>query len=130
MCAIWKCFKLWTKDRIRMQAADVASRYRTCCRSMARLGPPCQYAGSKRPRCDLGSHKMTLYVRWFVAAAGALPLMQSPAHAETLGVFTKSAGNPIARSVRAGAEAVAKANGFTVINYIPTSPDNVPQQTA
>jgi ribose transport system substrate-binding protein len=32
--------------------------------------------------------------------------------------------------VRAGAEAVAKANGITLTHYIPTSPDNVPQQTA
>jgi ribose transport system substrate-binding protein len=56
---------------------------------------------------------------------GTLPV----AAAETLAVFTKSAGNPIARGVRAGADAVAKANGFTVFHYIPTSPDNVPQQT-
>jgi len=57
----------------------------------------------------------------------ALPL---PAAAESIGVFTKSAGNPIARGVRAGADAVAKANGFTVFHYIPTSADNVPQQTS
>src|SRR5262245_29090087 len=60
-----------------------------------------------------------------LAVAGPLP-----AEAETLAVFTKSAGNPIARAVRAGAEAVAKTHGFTVFHYIPTSPDNVPQQTA
>ncbi len=53
----------------------------------------------------------------------------SSAGAETLAVFTKSSGNPIARGVRAGADAVAKANGITVFHYIPTSPDNVPQQT-
>jgi ribose transport system substrate-binding protein len=52
-----------------------------------------------------------------------------PSAAETLAVFTKSAGNPIARGVRAGADAVAKANGFTVFHFIPTSPDNVAQQT-
>ena len=51
------------------------------------------------------------------------------AAAETLAVFTKSSGNPIARATRAGAEAVAKTNGFTVFHYIPTSPDNVAQQT-
>lgn len=56
--------------------------------------------------------------------------MPLPVAAESIGVFTKSAGNPIARGVRAGAEAVAKANGFTVFHYIPTSPDNVPQQTS
>ena len=58
-----------------------------------------------------------------------LPCGALPAAAETLAVFTKSSGNPIARGVRAGADAVAKANGFTVFHYIPTSPDNVPQQT-
>jgi ribose transport system substrate-binding protein len=58
-----------------------------------------------------------------------LPLAGAPAGAETIGVFTKSAGNPIARAVRAGAEQVAKANGMTIFHYIPTSPDNVPQQT-
>ena len=64
---------------------------------------------------------------FIVGLAAVAPL---PAAAETLAVFTKSAGNPIARAVRAGAEAVAKAHGITVFHYIPTSPDNVPQQTA
>lgn len=68
-----------------------------------------------------------------LGASAAIMLMLScgapPAAAETLAVFTKSSGNPIARGVRAGADAVAKANGFTVFHYIPTSPDNVPQQT-
>jgi ribose transport system substrate-binding protein len=54
----------------------------------------------------------------------------SCASAETLAVFTKSSGNPISRAARAGADQVAKANGFTVFHYIPTSPDNVRQQTA
>src|SRR5262245_385429 len=63
------------------------------------------------------------------AIAGLLSSAGTPAIAESIGVFTKSSGNPIARAVRAGADAVAKANGFTVFHYIPTSPDNVPQQT-
>ena len=68
---------------------------------------------------------------WLAAMiVGLTPLAPCTAAAETLAVFTKSAGNPIARAVRAGAESVAKANGFTVFHYIPTSPDNVPQQTA
>jgi ribose transport system substrate-binding protein len=68
---------------------------------------------------------------WFAAViTGLVPLVPLSAGAETIGVFTKSAGNPIARAVRAGAEVVAKANGLTVFHYIPTSPDNVPQQTA
>jgi ribose transport system substrate-binding protein len=68
---------------------------------------------------------------WLAAAISILiPFGFSPAKSETIGVFTKSAGNPIARVVRAGAEAVAKANGVTILQYIPTSPDNVAQQTA
>jgi ribose transport system substrate-binding protein len=68
---------------------------------------------------------------WLAAAITALlPVGSADAAAETLAIFTKSAGNPIARAVRAGAEQVAKANGFTVFHYIPTSPDNPRQQTA
>ena len=58
-----------------------------------------------------------------VVIAGLTAFAPLPVAAETIAVFTKSAGNPIARAVRAGAEAVAKANGFTVFHYIPTSPD-------
>ena len=68
--------------------------------------------------------------RLAVVIAGLTAFAPLPVAAETIAVFTKSAGNPIARAVRAGAEAVAKANGFTVFHYIPTSPDNVLQQTA
>ncbi len=71
------------------------------------------------------------YRVWFATAITALtPAGAWPAAAETIAVFTKSAGNPISRAVRAGAEQVAKANGVTVFHYIPTSADNVPQQTA
>ena len=74
---------------------------------------------------------MKYHGAWFAAAiAGLIPVGALPAAAETIAVFTKSAGNPISRAVRAGAEAVAKANGVTVFHYIPTSADNVPQQTA
>jgi len=67
----------------------------------------------------------------FAAAAVTILLPLGPAFAaETLAVFTKSAGNPIARATRAGAEQVAKANGFTVFHYIPTSADNARQQAA
>src|SRR5215468_9936335 len=59
-----------------------------------------------------------------------LPLGAISAAAETLAVFTKSAGNPIARATRAGADQVAKASGFMVFHYIPTSPDNPRQQSA
>lgn len=74
---------------------------------------------------------MTYRGAWFAAViAGLIPFGPPTAVAETIGVFTKSAGNPISRAVRAGAEAVAKVHGVTLFHYIPTSPDNVPQQTA
>jgi len=66
----------------------------------------------------------------FAAVCALLPPTGPSAYAETLAVFTKSAGNPIARATRAGADQVAKANGFTVFHYIPTSADNPTQQTA
>jgi len=73
---------------------------------------------------------MTIRGAWFgTVIAGLACYAAAPAHAESLGVFTKSSGNPVARAVRAGAEAVAKEHGITVFHYIPTSADNVPQQT-
>jgi ribose transport system substrate-binding protein len=66
---------------------------------------------------------------WLAAAVTILiPLGALPAGAETIAVFTKAAGNPIARAVRAGAQAVGNAAGITIQQYIPTSPGNVPQQ--
>src|SRR3977135_1838210 len=74
---------------------------------------------------------MKYHGAWFAAViAGLIPASVSPAAAETIAVFTKSAGNQISRAVRGRPRAVATANGVTVFHYIPTSADNVPQQTA
>ena len=67
---------------------------------------------------------------YLAAALATLLPFASHANAETLAVFTKSAGNPISKAVRAGVEQVAKANNFKVFHYIPTSADNPRQQTA
>ena len=48
----------------------------------------------------------------------------------TIAVFTKSSGNPVARSIRIGAETAARAEKVLVFNFIPTSADNTAQQTA
>jgi ribose transport system substrate-binding protein len=66
------------------------------------------------------------------AAAIAIltPLGTVQADAQTIAVFTKSQGNPVARSIRIGAETAARAEKLLVFNFIPTSADNVPQQTA
>lgn len=66
---------------------------------------------------------------WLAATITILiPLVAAPAAAETIAVFTKAAGNPIARAVRAGAQAVGSASGVTIQQYIPTSAGNVQQQ--
>jgi ribose transport system substrate-binding protein len=54
----------------------------------------------------------------------------APADAQTIAVFTKSQGNPVARSIRIGAETAARAEKMLVFNFIPTSADNVAQQTS
>jgi ribose transport system substrate-binding protein len=66
---------------------------------------------------------------WLATAITILiPLGAASAGAETIAVFTKAAGNPIARAVRAGAQAVGSAAGITIQQYIPTSAGNVTQQ--
>jgi ribose transport system substrate-binding protein len=64
------------------------------------------------------------------AIAILMPLGPVPADAQTIAVFTKSQGNPVARSIRIGAETAARAEKILVFNFIPTSADNVAQQTS
>jgi ribose transport system substrate-binding protein len=66
------------------------------------------------------------------AAAIAIPMALglASADAQTIAVFTKSQGNPVASSIRIGAETAARAEKILVFNFIPTSADNVAQQTA
>ncbi|MCC6890636.1 MAG: sugar ABC transporter substrate-binding protein [Hyphomicrobiales bacterium] len=63
-------------------------------------------------------------------AAIAIVTPPTPVVAQTIAVFTKSQGNPVARSIRIGAETAARAEKMLVFNFIPTSADNVAQQTA
>ncbi|MBX9778330.1 MAG: sugar ABC transporter substrate-binding protein [Xanthobacteraceae bacterium] len=65
-----------------------------------------------------------------VAILLPLGLGSAPADAQTIAVFTKSQGNPVARSIRIGAETAARAEKMLVFNFIPTSADNVAQQTS
>jgi ribose transport system substrate-binding protein len=74
---------------------------------------------------------MTRHAAACAAAIAMLMLLGfTPADAQTIAVFTKSQGNPVARSIRIGAETAARAEKMLVFNFIPTSADNVPQQTA
>jgi ribose transport system substrate-binding protein len=74
---------------------------------------------------------MTRHASWLAAATTILMLGPSPGNTQqqTLAVFTKSLGNPVAKGTRSGVDNVAKANNIKVFHYIPTSADNAPQQT-
>ena len=64
------------------------------------------------------------------ATAVLAALTAGPAFAagETIAVFTKNQTNPYFQAVRVGTETAAKVLGVTVIQYIPTKPDSIPEQ--
>jgi ribose transport system substrate-binding protein len=62
------------------------------------------------------------------ALALAASLGAARADGETIAVFTKNLTNPYFQAVRVGAESAAKANKATVIQYVPTKPDSIPEQ--
>jgi ribose transport system substrate-binding protein len=67
------------------------------------------------------------------AAAAALAIsLAGPALAdgETIAVFTKNQTNPFFEAIRAGARAAAASMGAKVIQYVPTKPDNISEQTS
>ena len=53
---------------------------------------------------------------------------QTRAHGETIAVFTKNQTNPFFQTVRLGADSAAKQMNASVIHYIPTQPDSIPEQ--
>ena len=50
------------------------------------------------------------------------------ADGEKIAVFTKNQTNPFFQSVRLGAENAAKQMNATVLQYVPTKPDSIPEQ--
>ncbi len=50
------------------------------------------------------------------------------AQGERVAVFTKNQTNPFFLTVRLGAETAARQLGVTVVHYIPTKPDSIPEQ--
>ena len=50
------------------------------------------------------------------------------ADGETIAVFTKNQTNPFFQNVRVGAASAAKQMGASVIQYVPTKPDSIPEQ--
>src|SRR3984957_9767181 len=67
----------------------------------------------------------SVLVAW--AAAGFLPVCG--AQAQTLALFTKNNTNPFSQAIRIGSNAAAVALGVKVVHYVPTTPDNVVEQT-
>jgi ribose transport system substrate-binding protein len=51
------------------------------------------------------------------------------ARAETIAVFTKNTTNPFSLAIRTGANTAAKKLNVDVVHFVPTTPDNVTEQT-
>jgi ribose transport system substrate-binding protein len=62
-----------------------------------------------------------------LVAAGMLPACG--ANAQTIALFTKNNTNPFSQAIRVGSNAAAVVLGVKVVHYVPTTPDNVVEQT-
>jgi ribose transport system substrate-binding protein len=62
-----------------------------------------------------------------LVAAGTLPACG--ANAQTIALFTKNNTNPFSQAIRIGSNAAAVELGVKVVHYVPTTPDNVVEQT-
>jgi ribose transport system substrate-binding protein len=62
-----------------------------------------------------------------LAAAGFLPVCG--AEAQTIALFTKNNTNPFSQAIRVGSNAAAMTLGVKVVHYVPTTPDNVAEQS-
>jgi ribose transport system substrate-binding protein len=61
-------------------------------------------------------------------AMGAIALPHG-ASAESIAVFTKNTTNPFSKAIRTGSDFAAKKLSVEVSHYVPTTPDNVGEQT-
>ena len=64
-----------------------------------------------------------------VALAVAATLPACGANAQTVALFTKNNTNPFSQAIRVGSNAAATALGIKVVHYVPTTPDNVVEQS-
>ena len=64
-----------------------------------------------------------------IALAMAAVAQPHGASAESIAVFTKNTTNPFSKAIRTGADAAGKKLSIDVSHYVPTSPDNVAEQT-
>ena len=53
---------------------------------------------------------------------------RTPAAGDRIAVFTKNQTNPFFQTVRLGADNAAKQMKATVVHYVPTQPDSIPEQ--
>jgi ribose transport system substrate-binding protein len=72
--------------------------------------------------------KRTYQTLMLAAALCTLAFGAAAQSGEKIAVFTKNQTNPFFQVVRLGAENAAKQMGATVTHYIPTKPDNIPEQ--
>ncbi len=66
-----------------------------------------------------------------VVIALAMTAIAQPhgASAESIAVFTKNTTNPFSKAIRVGSDFAAKKLSLDVSHYVPTTPDNVAEQT-
>lgn len=69
-------------------------------------------------------------MKTFITATAMAALAAGAAWAdgESIAVFTKNQTNPFFEAVRVGTEKAAKSMNASVIQYIPTQPDSIPEQ--
>ncbi len=61
-------------------------------------------------------------------AAAAAIIRPHDAKSETIAVFTKNNTNPFSQAIRLGSSSAAAKLGVKIVSYVPTTPDNVPEQ--
>lgn len=65
--------------------------------------------------------------RWVLLVALAASCARTP-EGDRIAVFTKNQTNPFFQTVRLGADNAAKQMNATLVHYIPTQPDSIPEQ--
>jgi len=85
-----------------------------------------------RDQCGRGTRPFGPGLARACAALAALVLLSGCARTRTAGdriaVFTKNQTNPFFQTVRLGAESAARQMHATVVHYVPTQPDSIPEQ--
>ncbi len=68
------------------------------------------------------------YLRFASLAVLAFTPQLAAAQEATIAVMTKNLTNPFFQAVRVGAENFAKSAGVKVVQFVPTTPDSIPEQ--